>query len=157
MEEREASTAFKMPRPVSIAGRTSAITNSFVNGIIPVAAPSDKEVKEALEALGMTPDDVRCAYCGGPATEWDHLNPIVRGKRPTGFISEIHNLVPARRKCNLSKSGKIWREWIAGPAPLSPATRRVVDLEHRISRPEEYEEKFHPVILGFEAIVREDA
>lgn len=134
MKERAISKAFKMPRPVSIAGRISTITNSFVNGIIPVVEPSDEEVEGALRVLGISPDDVRCAYCGDPATEWDHLNPIVSGKRPTGFISEIHNLVPACGKCNQSKGGSEWREWITGPAPLSPASRGVPDLEERISR-----------------------
>lgn len=123
MKERAASKAFKMPRPVPIAGRTSTITNSFVNGIIPVAEPSDEEVEDALRVLGMSPDDVRCAYCGDPATEWDHLRPIVSGKRPTGFISEIRGLVPACGKCSQPKGGSDWREWITGPAPLPPASR----------------------------------
>lgn len=142
-----------MPRAVSIAGRTSTITNSFVNGIIPVVEPSDKEVEDALRVLGMIPDDVRCAYCGDPATEWDHLNPIVSGKKPTGFISEIHNLVPACGKCNQSKGGSDWREWIIGPAPLSPASRGMPNLEEKISRIAKYEERFQPVKLDFETIV----
>ena len=156
MEERVISKAFKMPRPVSIAGRISTVTNSFVNGIIPVVEPSDEEVEDALQVLGMSPDDVRCAYCGDPATEWDHLNPIVSGKRPTGFISEIHNLVPACGKCNQSKGGSDWREWITGPAPLSPASRGVPNLEDKISRIARYEERFQPVRLDFEAIVGKD-
>ena len=156
MKGRAASKAFRMPRPVSIAGRTSTITNSFVNGIIPVVKPSDEEVEDALRVLGMGPDDVRCAYCGDPATEWDHLNPIVSGKRPTGFISEIHNLVPACGKCTQSKGGSDWREWITGPAPLSPASRKVPNLEEKISRIARYEERFQPVRLNFEAIVGKD-
>lgn len=153
MKERATLKAFKMPKAVSIAGRTSTITNSFVNGIIPVVEPSDKEVEDALRVLGMIPDDVRCAYCGDPATEWDHLNPIVSDKKPTGFISEMHNLVPACGKCNQSKGGSNWREWITGPAPLSPANRGVPNLEEKISRIAKYEERFQPVKLDFEAIV----
>lgn len=156
MKKKAASDSFKMPKPVSISGRSSTITNSFVNGIIPVERPSSEEVEEALRVLGMSPDDVRCAYCGDPATEWDHLNPIVKDKRPTGFISEIHNLVPACGKCNQSKSGRPWREWIEGSSPLSPASRGVQDLERKISRIEEYEDRFSPAVLDFEAIVGSD-
>lgn len=156
MKESSAAKAFKMPRPVSIMGRTSTITNSFVNGIIPVNKPSEEEIEEALKVLGMSFDDVRCAYCGDPATEWDHLNPIVKNKKPTGFISEIHNLVPGCGKCNQSKSGNNWREWITGPAPLSPSTRRTADLEERIAKIEEYESKFPPTQLDFEKIVGSD-
>ena len=40
---------FAMPKPVRITGRSSSITNSFVNGVIPVVVPSEAEVREALE------------------------------------------------------------------------------------------------------------
>lgn len=93
MSKSVLSNAFRMPTPVKITGRTSSITNSFVNGVIPAIMPSNEEIALALEVLGMDASDVRCAYCGDPATEWDHLNAIVRRKRPTGYISEIHNLV----------------------------------------------------------------
>ena len=33
-------SVFKMPVPVKIKGRTSSITNAFVNGIIPVIEPT---------------------------------------------------------------------------------------------------------------------
>jgi 5-methylcytosine-specific restriction endonuclease McrA len=77
-----------------------------VNSIIPVIDPSDAEIEEALNILKMEANNVRCSYCGDKATEWDHLRPIVKNKRPTGYISEIANLVPACGKCNQSKSGR---------------------------------------------------
>lgn len=125
---------FRMPTAVKITGRTSTITNSFVNSIIPVFHPTDTEVAEALQVLGMTSQSVQCAYCGDPATEWDHLRPLVRDQRPTGYVSEIANLVPACGKCNQSKSGHDWRTWIVGPAPRSPKSRGVPDLADRIAR-----------------------
>jgi hypothetical protein len=134
MSKSALSNAFRMPTPVKITGRTSSITNSFVNGVIPAITPSNEEIALALEVLGMDALDVRCAYCGDPATEWDHLNAIVRRKRPTGYISEIHNLVPACGKCNQSKGNKLWREWMFGPSPLSPASRGVGDIEDRAER-----------------------
>lgn len=51
------------------------------------------EVKEALGILELDADDLRCAYCGDKSTEWDHLRPIVKNKKPTGYISDIFNLV----------------------------------------------------------------
>lgn len=144
MAARSTLQAFQMPKAVKITGRTSTITNSFVNSIIPVIQPQEADVIEALSILDMTRDDVRCAYCGDRSTEWDHLRPLVKNKRPTGFMSEIANLVPCCGKCNQSKSGREWREWIRSSAPRSPATRGVADLQERIARLERYE-KWRPV------------
>lgn len=35
---------FAMPKPVRISGRSSSITNSFVNGVIPVVVPSEADL-----------------------------------------------------------------------------------------------------------------
>jgi len=145
-----------MPRPVKITGRSSTITNSFVNGIIPVVPPSEAEIEEALRILGMSAGDVLCSYCGDKATEWDHLRPIVKNKRPTGYISEIANLVPACGKCNQSKSGAPWREWIEGTAPRCPRVRGVSDLQLRIERLEAYEEWLEPTVIDWEEIIAPD-
>lgn len=94
---------FQMPTPMKILGRSSSITNAFINSIIPVIYPTEDNVREALKILEMDVDGVSCAYCGDKPTEWDHLRPLVLKQRPTGYISEIHNLVPACGKCNQSK------------------------------------------------------
>lgn len=111
------------------------------------------EIDQALGILGMNPNDVRCAYCGDPATEWDHLRPLVLKRRPTGFISEIANLVPACGKCNQSKGNKGWRTWIVSAAPLSPAGRKKADVADRITRLEVYERWRSPTKVDVEAIV----
>ena len=82
----------------------------------------------------MKPDDVRCAYCGDKSTEWDHLRPIITGQKPTGYITEIANLVPACGKCNQSKGKSQWHDWILSGAPLSPTTRGVANLHEKIER-----------------------
>lgn len=140
-----------MPNPVRIMGRSSSITNSFVNGIIPVVPPTAAQVDEALSVLGM--EEAVCAYCGGPFTEWDHLRPLVVDKLPTGYISEIHNLVPACGKCNQSKGNKEWRVWMFGAARLSPATRGVPGLEARAARLEAFERWGEPSRIDFAALV----
>jgi hypothetical protein len=143
---------FRMPTAMTITGRSSSITNAFVNAIIPVVYPSEPEVAEALRILGMTPADVRCAYCGDPHTEWDHLRPLVEGQKPTGYISELANLVPCCSKCNQSKGKRPWREWIMSSAPRSPKSRGVEQLEMRIARLEQYEQWRQPQKLDFRAI-----
>lgn len=143
-----------MPKPVRITGRTSSITNSFVNGIIPVIWPSDDEIDEALRVLGM--DAVECAYCGDEATEWDHFRPLVVNKKPTGYISEIHNLVPACGKCNQSKGNKEWRAWLFSTARLSPATRGVSRLEDRAARLEDFDRWGAPTRLDFATLIDPD-
>lgn len=144
---------FSMPKSVKITGRTSGITNAFVNGIIPSIYPSDEEIREALTILGMNEKHVCCAYCGGALIEWDHLRPLVRGKRPTGYISEIANLVPACGKCNQSKGNKHWRDWMLSDAKLSPKSRNIAHLPEKIKRLEAYEQWKTVEPIDFEALV----
>ncbi len=148
---------FKMPKPVSIMARTSSITNAFVNGIIPCIMPSENEVREALNLLDLNAEDLRCVYCGDKATEWDYLRPLVKNKRPTGYISEIYNLVPACGKCNQSKGNKDWREWMMSDAKLSPKTRNISDMEKKIERLNCYEKWKDIKPIDFEGIVGKEA
>lgn len=147
---------FRMPTPIKITGRSSSITNAFINSIIPVVPPSEEEVKQALDILGMTYETFQCAYCGSAASEWDHLRPLVKDKKPTGYISEIHNLVPSCGKCNQSKGNKEWKIWVLSTAKLSPTTRRIKDIPERIERLAAYENSKAPTKMDFAAIVGSD-
>lgn len=147
---------FRMPIPMKITGRSSSITNAFINSIIPVVVPSAEEVKQAFEILGMTPETFECAYCGGIASEWDHLRPLVKNKMPTGYISEIHNLVPSCGKCNQSKGNKEWKTWMVSTAALSPTTRGIQNVIERIKRLEAYENWRKPTQIDFEAKAGKD-
>jgi len=144
---------FRMPTPMKITGRSSSITNSFINSIIPVFEPTNEQVKEALSILGMDHDSFECSYCGSVASEWDHLRPLVLNKKPTGYVSEIHNLVPACGKCNQSKGNKPWSTWMVSDAKLSPKSRGVENLELRMQRLTDYENWGEPIVVDFEAIV----
>jgi len=139
----------QLPKPMSVTGRSSSITNAFVSAIIPVIDPSEAEELEALNILGMDPNDIRCAYCGDRATEWDHLRPLVSAQEPTGCITEIANLVPSCGKCNQSKGKAQWCTWIESIARLSPTTRRTTDLKGRIARLEAYEKWRQPRKIDF--------
>ena len=155
VESMPSHPRFAMPKPVKITGRSSSITNSFVNGIIPVIWPDVDQVDEALAVLGME-SAVVCAYCGDTATEWDHLRPLVVAQKPTGYISEIHNLVPACGKCNQSKGNKNWREWMLSSARLAPATRGIVDIDDRIARLGAFERWGTPTRVDFESLIGPD-
>ncbi|HEY8563904.1 MAG TPA: HNH endonuclease [Beijerinckiaceae bacterium] len=126
--------------PLTIISRTSSLKNSFVQAILPAIEPTPEEVVEALAILGMTPDAMSCAYCGASSTDWDHLRPMVRRKRPTGYITEIRNLVPSCGPCNQSKSGADWHAWMIGTARGSPRMKGVSDLKTRIDRLKLYEQ-----------------
>jgi 5-methylcytosine-specific restriction endonuclease McrA len=145
--------AFAMPSVQTMVSRKSSITNAFVNSVIPAIAPTHEDVEEALKVLAIQPDDVRCAYCGNKATEWDHLRPLVLKRRPTGYVTEIANLVPACGKCNQSKGNKPWREWMLSTAKHSPAGRNIADLNDRVMRLEAFERWRPATKIDLEAIV----
>jgi hypothetical protein len=145
-----------MPSFQTMVSRKSSITNAFVMSIIPIVPPSHTEIEQSLNILGMKPPDVRCAYCGDKSTEWDHLRPLVIKRRPSGFITEIANLVPACGKCNQSKGNKPWRAWMVSNAKLSPNGRGIADIENRISRLADYEKWRPPTKIDFASILRTD-
>ena len=145
-----------MPTPMKITGRSSSITNAFINSIIPVVPPRAEEIRQALEVLGMTHNTFQCVYCGDVPSEWDHLRPLVKNKSPTGYISEIHNLVPSCGKCNQSKGNKEWKRWMVSTARLSPATRGMKDLGERIKRLEAFENWSKPTKMDFESVAGKD-
>ena len=150
---KTARSVFRMPTVMKITGRSSSITNAFINALIPAISPTETDIEEALSILGMTPETVACAYCGDAMTEWDHLRPLVMKQRPTGYISEIQNLVPACGKCNQSKGNKYWQDWISSSATLSPANRRKIDVDRRIQRLEAYEQWRAPTHIDFETVI----
>ena len=147
---------FDPPTKGRIDGRTSSITGAFFQAITPVVTPSDEEVEEALAILGMTKGNCRCAYCGDPRTEWDHFRPTVKDRKPTGYITEIANLVPACGKCNQSKGNKNWKDWMLSSAPRSPRTQGIQDIDERVRRLEAYEQWRKPRCINYVAVLGEE-
>jgi hypothetical protein len=146
--------AFRMPSVQTMVSRKSSITNAFVNAVIPIRMPTLEEIEKALAILGMDPTDVRCAYCGDRMTEWDHLRPLVKKSRPTGFITEIANLVPSCGKCNQSKGNTDWAKWmLSQTAKHSPTKRGIADVAARVARLEDYEKWLTPTMIDFEAVL----
>src|SRR5665213_230085 len=153
---RRLRKVFRMPAVQSMASRKTSITNAFVSSIIPVIRPTPDDIADALSVLGMTTETVLCVYCGDKCNAWDHLRPLVVGRRPTGYISEIANLVPACQPCNSSKGNANWREWMAGVAPQCPKSRGVIDVGARVARLEGFERWRQPTHVDFAAILGRD-
>ncbi|MES2391681.1 MAG: HNH endonuclease [Acidobacteriota bacterium] len=151
MKRSKDSRLCQLPKVSTVSGRSSSITNAFINAIIPVHPPTLEDELEALAVLEMTPDTIQCVYCGDKHTEWDHLRPLIRGKKPTGYITEIANLVPACGKCNQSKGGSDWKTWMLGPAIRSPKHRGIPDIDRRVKLLELYQEWRLPVQVDFDA------
>jgi 5-methylcytosine-specific restriction endonuclease McrA len=137
--DQELIDCFRTPSIKEITDRTTTIRHAFVAAIVPINSPTPDEIRQVLEILKLTPENLRCSYCGDQATEWGHFHPLVRKGKPSGYPSSIRNLVPACGKCNQSKGSKDWKTWMQGSSRRSPRTRGIKDIEQRISRLEQYE------------------
>lgn len=156
MKRKSKNPDFDLPGSSKITGRKSTITGLFLTSITPCIVPTDADIHEALNVLGMSSGACVCAYCGDRRTEWDHFRAIVKDRKPTGYITEIANLVPSCGKCNQSKGNKPWLEWIRSEVPRSPTKRKIADLEGRIERLNAYEKWREPCFLDFEALLGEE-
>jgi hypothetical protein len=143
-------------KPPKLTGRTSTLTGLFFTTLTPYIEPSAEEVDEALAVLGMERGQCVCAYCGDTKSEWDHFRAIVENRQPTGYITEIHNLVPACGKCNQSRGNKPWRAWMVSAALHSPKSRGKPDIERRMTHLEAYERWSTPIRLDYCALAGDD-
>lgn len=151
--DKELLACFRMPGGFTITGRTTSIRNVFVAAIVPVVRPDLDEIGQVLEIFELDPGNLRCFYCGDLATEWDHLRPLVKDGKPTGYPSSIRNLVPSCGKCNQSKGKSDWKAWMLGAAPRSPSVRGIPDLKQRIARLERFESWGNCVPLNVKDLV----
>lgn len=136
-------------KPPKLTGRRSTLTGLFINTLTPYIEPSEDEVDEALSVLGMRRGACVCAYCGDKKSEWDHFRAVVMNRKPTGYITEIANLVPACGKCNQSRGNKDWESWMRGSAAHSPKRRGVTDIEERARRLRNFSKWRTPVRIDF--------
>jgi 5-methylcytosine-specific restriction endonuclease McrA len=68
--------------------------------------PAQRRIHPLLRAAVLQRDDWTCRYCGGEATEVDHLDPRARGGATTPA-----NLVGTCRPCNKAKGIRTPTEW----------------------------------------------
>jgi hypothetical protein len=143
-------------KPPKLTSRRSTLTGLFVMTLTPYIEPTEAEVDEALGILGMKRGACVCAYCGDKKSEWDHFRAVVLNRKPTGYITEIANLVPACGKCNQSRGNKDWKVWMTGDAAHSPARRGVQDIEARLGRLRDFSAWRNPVRIDFDTLIAPD-
>lgn len=144
---------FKMPAKQNLKGRSSTISNAFVIGITPYIRPDDSELEAYYSALGI--QEGQCAYCLGDGNGRDHLKPLVINGMPSGYITDIHNLVPCCQKCNSSKGSKDFKTWYKSKANIKRLKQAGLSdqtIEERYNKICEYE-KLVPEPLNYEALV----
>lgn len=139
-------------KPPKLTGRRSTLTGLFFTTLTPYIEPTEDQVNEALAVLGMRTGQCVCAYCGDKKSEWDHFRAVVRDRKPTGYITELANLVPACGKCNQSRGNKDWRIWMKSTAKHSPASRGIVDIDDRMRRLEAFEQWSKPARIDYQGL-----
>ena len=103
------SKKFKLPTKSDLKSRTSTISNAFAIAITPYIYPSEEEISSFLMELHLKQG--QCAYCLGKANAMDHVKPLVTNGLPTGYITEIRNLVPCCSACNSAKGAQDFKSW----------------------------------------------
>ena len=136
-----AKRKFKMPTKSDLNGRSSTISNAFAISVTPYIYPNEEEINQFHSLLEI--EEGQCAYCLGIGNGRDHLRPLVENGMPTGYITEIKNLVPCCQECNSSKGGKAFREWYKSDKNLKRLKKRMKldEINHRFDIICAYEER----------------
>ena len=125
-----------MPTLITPRFRTTVITNSFTNGVMPQIGPSEEEIDFVLSIFQQSRGkELKCVYCDEPATEWDHFRPLISNKKPSGYMTDIYNLVPCCHLCNCSKGAKDWKTYLRSTSKKSARARLASkNLTHLIDK-----------------------
>lgn len=144
---------FKMPACQKLKARSSTINNAFANSITPTIKPDCGGLPDYYKKLGIKEEE--CIYCGGIGNCADHLKPLVKDGMPTGYITDIHNLVPCCQRCNSSKGSKPFGDWYKSDRNVKRLKDMGKDdefIEERYKRICDYEECI-PSPIDYEKIV----
>lgn len=98
----------KYPAADQIAGRTSTVCRSMACTMLSREACSPVQESEWLKFF----PEKTCAYCGKKATHLDHLHALIIDRMPTGYGTEVANLVPCCTECNQPKGNMYWEDFM---------------------------------------------
>ena len=144
-------TKFKMPACQNLKNRSSTINNAYATSITPLVRPNDKdEIDQYYKELGVKEN--QCVYCLKEGNGVDHLKPLVKDGMPSGYITDIHNLVPCCSRCNSSKGSKSFKDWYKSDNnakrlkdlglddnAINERYKKISDYENKIPGPIDYE------------------
>ena len=144
---------FKLPNAITLSGRKTTIAKSFSDGIAPRLQPTYEEHEQFLQFFPKVDGNHMCAYCGGRFEYYEHFRPLVIGTKPTGYGSDIYNLVPSCANCNHNKGNANWKEWMDD----NRNTGKADELAHRqrYNRLMDFEEwgKKKVIYIDYEKVV----
>ena len=86
--------------------RIPSASNPLLHWDPAAADPAQRRIHPILRGAVLDRDGWTCSYCGGEATEVDHVAPRARGGATTPA-----NLVAACRLCNKAKGTRTPGEW----------------------------------------------
>ena len=148
------SSKFKMPGKANLRNRSSTINNAFAIAITPYLPPSSDNLDWYYAELGITPD--QCGYCLQASNSVDHIMPLVRNGLPTGYITNIYNLIPCCSTCNSKKGAKDFRSWYChddNVSRLRAMGLSIEQIQERYSTICRFIEKHIPKPLDYETIL----
>ena len=148
---------FKMPACQNLKDRISTINNAYATGITPYIRPdNENEIDQYYKELGVEKN--QCVYCLGEGNGMDHLKPLVEGGMPSGYITDIHNLVPCCSRCNSSKGSKSFEDWYLSDKNIKRLKKLGLDdnkINERYKKICDFEDKI-PGPIDYEKIVGKD-
>jgi hypothetical protein len=124
--------------------RKTTINHAFASAIAPVVKYDVVKLEAAIRSLGQDPDGhLKCVYCDGDATTWDHLVSLVAKGEFRGNGHQIGNLVPCCGACNSNKGAKSWDIYLRSKT-LEPGCK--VIFEDRCKVIADYADKYAVVV-----------
>lgn len=110
----------KYPQADKISTRRSTVARSMASTLMPRIKINEDDDEDIIAKWMkyLYGDNVRnpisCVYCGSSPEklELDHLFPLIRNQQPSGYCTELVNLVPCCRECNGSKGSKLWWKYM---------------------------------------------
>jgi hypothetical protein len=125
---------FRLPNAPNLNSRKSTIAKALSDGISPRLRPTESQFEEYSKFFPKKEGGYDCAYCGNSFHYMEHFRPLVIELFPTGYGSDIYNLVPSCKNCNEKKKNDPWIKWMndkdnPGIVDIEAHSRRFAILE----------------------------